>query len=158
MVSFDALAVLIANRLAALCAGQTWSTEGGVQKALQIHRYHLPQPTTEAARDSDLPFVIVRPISGGDEGVSGQDTVRLIAALYCAATPDTDCPKELDRLLGRILQIPTGQSFSPYSFERLTYHLGEFSSDPRIEGRQPHPEYYLTADLIFMRETAFIEE
>lgn len=142
------------------CTGSTWTNENGAAVAMQVTKYQRKQPTTSAGSPTDFPFVFSRHLSG----VEGQDkastVIRLVCGIYYKTGDIEDGEEDLDRLMALLLTLPTGQGFSPYSLEEIRYKKGAEEGGMYDEGRQPDAttQCYCTVDLIFIRETAFIEE
>lgn len=153
----DLIAMVLA-KVAALAAGQQFYNDKGVLVDLQTFSYRETQPTiSNIDQYTNFPFVVARPGIGAERIPDGMIDIRLV----CGVTTPGDYlsgEEALDRLLGILLQLPYNQSFTPYSLENISYRPGQYSRNPYEEGRQPHPKYYLTMDLSFIRPMAFIEE
>ncbi len=153
----DLIAAILA-RVNVLAAGEKFYNDKGDLVALQTFSYRETQPTVNNYDQyTNFPFVVARPGIGAEKIQDGMIDIRLV----CGITTPSDYlsgEEDLDRLLGILLQLPYNQVFNPYSLESISYRPGQYSRNPYEEGRQPHPKYYLTMDLSFIRPAVFIEE
>ena len=143
------------DRIAALAAGQTWLTEDGAAVALACYRYALPNTALDQGGPGPFPYLIARPIGGSQGTAEGRFQIRLAAGLHNTGD-DGDGDADVERLAAIILQLPLDQEFSPFALDITAIELqfGAKGDDLHL-GRQPHPEYYLTADLWFNREAVY---
>lgn len=143
------------DRIAALAAGQTWRTEAGAAVALACYRYSLPNTALDQGGPGPFPYLIARPIGGSQGTAEGRFQVRLAAGLHHPGEAG-EGDEDIERLAAVILKLPLDQEFSPFALDITAVELqfGAKGDDLQL-GRQPHPEYYLTADLWFNREAVY---
>jgi hypothetical protein len=150
------LKLLIADVLAAvtsLTTGQKFYDMDGTAVAIKTYSYRLPEPEDEADVDGCYPFAVCRILGGGEDPTNGSVVCRLFCGIYAATEGNfSGGNDDIDRLLGFLRGFARNQDFSPYSLESMHWQLGD------EEGLQAPNKYYLTVDLNFVGETAFIEE
>ncbi len=145
MTAMTGLLDLVITRLAELTAGQQFYDPAlQAQGDPRLYKWALPPKRTDAAAGQDFPFIVARIRSGR----SDQHRDSIIVRLYCGLRTDGDEAAgnaDIQRLADLLLPITSSRSWPPYS---LALPLDWFFGDPE-HGVQPHPDYFLTMDLIF---------
>lgn len=137
----------VLDRMVELAAGLTFATQAGGTAALATTLYRLPNSAMDAGGPGAFPYLVARPMVLAEDEMAGKTRVRLFVGLYNQGDAN-EGEDDLEKMAALILQLAVQQDFTPYSLDHeITIKLG--GAD---DGGQPHPEFYLTADLAFTRE------
>lgn len=132
-------------RLSELTAGQQFYDPAAEALGdLRLYKWALPPKRRDAAVGQDFPFIVARIMGGRSD--QRRDGIKI--RLYCGLRTDGDEAAgnaDIERLADLLQPIIVGRSWTPYS---LAMPLDWFFGDPD-HGVQPHPDYFLTMDLLF---------
>jgi hypothetical protein len=142
----------IQARLEELTATMEFSTAAGVPAALAVHLYRVPNALL-ADGAAPYPFALLRPVSGGDGDGLGTLRVWLLFGLTCAEEDGTG-DEQLEALAAVVCRLSENQAFYPHALRpEIIFRFGEGES-----GAQAHPDYQLTAELVFDRQSVFLNQ
>lgn len=139
-------------RLEELTAGMEFSTSSGGTAALAVYLYRVPNEILADGGDP-YPFALLRP-RGGSDG-DGLGTTRLWL-LFGLTNGDEDGAgdEQLEDLAAAVCRLSENQAFAPHALRpEIAFRFGQDET-----GAQAHPEYQLTADLIFDRESVYLNQ
>jgi len=137
----------VLDKMADLTAGLTYITQAGGAAPLATSLYRLPNAALDTNGPGPFPYLVARPLLLAEGARFGQTKVRIFIGLYNPGE-GSEGEDDLESLAALIFQLAVDQDFTPYSLDAdITIKMG--GAD---DGGQPHPEYYLTADLAFTRE------
>lgn len=140
----------IKARLGELTDGMTFSTSAGGSAPLVIYIYRVPNDILADGGDP-YPFALIRPRGGADGDGLGTTRVWLLFGLT-NSEEDGAGDEQLESLAAAVCRLAENQAFAPHALRpEITFRFGQDDT-----GAQAHPEYQLTADLIFDRESVYL--
>jgi len=111
-------------------------------------------PTPKATTLDDLcPFAVITQRGGSDSQNGGSATIRIVVGIYQESESGTG-DGQLEAIAAAIVRLSENQSFSPYILDGdINFYFGD-----RETGAQNHPQYFLTVDLTFVRESVYLNQ
>lgn len=151
------LLVMVLARIDELAAGETFCrvdySSGEMQQTqvgLTSHMYRLPEKSGVDSAPMPFPYLVAYKMPSEETEELGRVTIRLVIGLY----NNTDLlagEDDVERVMAIVFGLLQDQDFTPWSLEApLKY--GPVDED----GIQPHPEYFVYADLVFIRGPLFL--
>ena len=142
----------IKARLEALTAGMEFGTAAGGTAPLAVHLYRVPNEAM-AGGGSPYPFALVRPRSGSDGDVLGSVRVWLLFGLINEDEGGAG-DEQLESLAAVVCRLSEDQNFAPHALRpEISFRFGADDT-----GAQAHPDYQLTAELIFDRDSVYLNQ
>lgn len=142
----NALVDAIALRCAALLAGQSFDdpSDNTSPVAMQIYKHAIPVATTEAEKQEQAPYVVVRVVGIEDQDGKTVFVVRLGVELFTWSDVEAGYA-DLDRLLAALRPICQRGPSAMAGYKVL--HPTVWQIGNKESGNQPHPFYECFCEL-----------